>query len=168
MTIYFTIAITLLSILSQEEGIASTGHLFLPSCTSHLFMGSDGGSQTKLASLFEEWVKGLFSIPLSLPWTRFGKSLRCRQKLLQYIEEIVLQRQQQQNLGEDALGILLQARDEDGNALPLDELKDQILLLLFAGHETLTSAIASFCLLVTQNPNVLTRAREEQKQFSAL
>ncbi|WP_287288936.1 MULTISPECIES: hypothetical protein [Okeania] len=33
MTIYFTIAITLLSILSQEEGIASTGHLFLPSCT---------------------------------------------------------------------------------------------------------------------------------------
>ncbi|WP_353769821.1 cytochrome P450 [Okeania sp. SIO1F9] len=41
-----------------------------------------------------------------------------------------------------------------------------MLLLLFAGHETLTSAIASFCLLVTQNPNVLTRAREEQKQFS--
>ncbi|WP_287323295.1 hypothetical protein, partial [Okeania sp. SIO1H4] len=34
LTIYFTIAITLLSILSQEEGIASTGHLFLPSCTS--------------------------------------------------------------------------------------------------------------------------------------
>lgn len=134
---------------------------------SRLFMGSDGGSQTKLASLFEEWVKGLFSIPVSLPWTKFGKSLRCRQKLLQHIEEIVLQRQQQQNLGEDALGILLQARDEDGNALPLDELKDQILLLLFAGHETLTSAIASFCLLVTQNPNVLTRIREEQKQFSS-
>ncbi len=134
---------------------------------SRLFMGSDGGSQTKLASLFEGLVKGLFSIPLSLPWTRFGKALRCRQKLLQYIEEIVLRRQQEANFGEDALGILLQARDEEGNGLPLDELKDQILLLLFAGHETLTSAIASFCLLITQHPDVLTRAREEQKQFSS-
>ena len=64
-----------------------------------LFMGSDDSSQKKLVSLFEKWVKGLFSIPISLPWTRFGKSLRCRQKLLQHIEEIVLQRQQQQNFG---------------------------------------------------------------------
>jgi len=116
---------------------------------SCLFMGSDGGSQTKLASLFEEWVKGLFSIPISLPWTRFGKSLRCRQKLLLHIEKIILQRQQEENFGEDALGILLQAKDEDGNGLPLDELKDQILSLLFAGHETLTSAICSATLART-------------------
>ena len=135
---------------------------------SLLFMGSDDSSQTKLVSLFEEWVKGLFSIPLSLPWTRFGKSLRCRQKLLQHIEEIILQRQQQQNLGEDALGILLQAQDKEVNGLSLDELKDQILLLLFAGHETLTSAIASFCLLTSQHLDVLTRLRQEQKQFSAI
>ena len=133
-----------------------------------LFMGSDDSSQKKLASLFEEWVKGLFSIPISLPWTRFGKSLRCRQKLLQHIEEIVLQRQQQQNGGEDVLGMLLQGQDEQGDSLPLNELKDQILLLLFAGHETLTSAIASFCLLTSQNLDVLIRLRQEQKQFSII
>lgn len=108
---------------------------------SRLFVGSDGGSETKLAGLFEEWVQGLFTIPLSLPWTKFGKALRCRQQLLKCIEKIAIGRQKQENLGEDALGILLQARDESGNGLPLDELKDQILLLLFAGHETLTSAI---------------------------
>ncbi|MGB3509768.1 MAG: cytochrome P450 [Microcoleaceae cyanobacterium] len=129
-------------------------------------MSNDGGSETKLAILFEKLVKGLFTIPVSLPWTKFGKALHGRQELLKHIEEIVLRRQQQENLGEDTLGILLQARDEEGNALPLDELKDQILLLLFAGHETLTSAIASFCLLITQHPNILSRAREEQKQFS--
>ncbi len=128
-------------------------------------MGSDAGSETKLAILFEEWVKGLFTIPLSLPWTKFGKALRCREELLKHIEEIVLRRQQQKDLGEDALGILLQARDEEGNSLPLDELKDQILLLLFAGQETLTLAIASFCLLISQHPNVLDRPRDEQKAF---
>jgi retinoid hydroxylase len=86
--------------------------------------------------------------------------------LLRYIEEIVLKRKSEGNLGEDALSILLQAKDEKGNSLSLDELKDQVLLLLFAGHETLTSAIASFCLLTAQHPEVFDRLRQEQQQLS--
>ena len=66
----------------------------------------------------------------------------------------------------DALGILLNAKDEDGNSLTLEELKDQILLLLFAGHETLTSAIASFCLLMAQHPDVLEKVKQEQEELN--
>ena len=132
---------------------------------SKLLVGTDGGSQTPLVKLFSDWVEGLFTIPLSLPWTKFGKALRCRQELLKYIEQIVLRRQQEENPGDDALGILLQARDEEGNSLPLEELKDQLLQLLFAGHETLTSSIASFCLLIAQHPEVIAKARQEQQQF---
>lgn len=134
---------------------------------SRLFVGSDGGSETPLLELFENWVGGLFSIALPLPGTKFKKALRCRQELLKEMEKIILRRQQEENPGEDALGILLQARDEDGNSLPLEELKDQILLLLFAGHETLTSAIASFCLLIARHPDIGDRLREEQQQFPA-
>jgi cytochrome P450 len=132
---------------------------------SRLLVGSEGGSETKLVELFENWVAGLFTIALPLPGTKFKKALRYRQQLLAEMEKIILRRQKEDNPGEDALGILLQARDEDGNSLPLEELKDQILLLLFAGHETLTSAIASFCLLMAQHPDVTARAREEQQQF---
>lgn len=57
------------------------------------------------------------------------------------LEEIVRQRQQSDDLGNDALSLLIQAKDEDGNGLSIDELKDQGLLLLFAGHEKLTSAL---------------------------
>ncbi|WP_263975692.1 cytochrome P450 [Leptolyngbya sp. 7M] len=60
----------------------------------------------------------------------------------------------------------MQARDENGQGLSIAELKDQILLLLFAGHETLTSAVASFCLLVAQHPDVMAKLRDEQQQFS--
>lgn len=63
------------------------------------------------------------------------------------------------------MGLLLQATDEDGERLSVDELKDQILTLLFAGHETLTSAVASFCQLVAQHPQVLKLAREEQQKL---
>ena len=131
-----------------------------------LLLSSDGGSQTPLGELFEDWCAGLFTLPIPLPWTKFGKALSCRRELLKHIETIVLQRQQADNPGEDALGILIQAKDEEGNSLSLEELKDQVLLLLFAGHETLTSAIASFCLLTAQHPDVLQRLREEQKQLN--
>jgi cytochrome P450 len=133
---------------------------------SSLFLSKDGGSQTPLGELFEDWCAGLFTIPIPLPWTKFGKALRCRQELLKHIEKIVLQRQQTNNPGEDALGLLIQAKDDEGNSLSLEELKDQVLLLLFAGHETLTSAIASFCLLTAQYPEVLQRLQEEQQQLS--
>jgi retinoid hydroxylase len=133
---------------------------------SSLLVGTEGGSQMPFGKLFKDWGDGLFSIPLPLPWTKFGKALRSRRLLLNYIEQIVRQRQQSQVFGSDTLGILLQAKDEDGNGLSLAELKDQILMLLFAGHETLTSAIASFCLLLAQHPQVMARARDEQKQFS--
>ncbi|WP_229423997.1 cytochrome P450 [Moorena producens] len=134
---------------------------------STLLMGTDAGSQTPLAQLFKNFSEGLFTMPISLPWTKFGKALRARQGLLSHIETIVRQRQQQKNSGEqDALGLFLQARDDEGNSLSLDEIKDHVLLLLWAGYDTLTSAIASFCLLTAQHPDVLAHLRAEQQQFS--
>ena len=133
---------------------------------SNLFVSTDGGSDSQVGHYFEVWCAGLFTIPIALPWNKFGKALQARRKLLDNLEQIVLQRQQADNPGEDALGLLIQAEDEEGNSLSLEELKDQVLLLLFAGHETLTSAIASFCLLTAQHPDVMQRLREEQDRLN--
>lgn len=130
-----------------------------------LIVGIASGSQTHFGEWFEIWVQGLFSLPLPLPGTKFSRALRSRKLLLAEIEQIVRQRQQQEDPGQDCLGILVKARDEEGNGLSVDELKDQILTLLFAGHETLTSAIASFCLFTAQHPPVLERIRAEQESF---
>jgi len=132
-----------------------------------LLVGTDSGSDSHFGELFEQWCNGLFTIPLRLPWTKFSRALRCREQLLAKIEEIVESRQQQPDSSEDALGILLQARDESGNRLSLQELKDQVLLLLFAGHETLTSALASMCLLLAQHPEVVATIRAEQQQLAS-
>ncbi|MEL6440338.1 MAG: cytochrome P450 [Cyanobacteria bacterium J06621_8] len=132
---------------------------------SNLFLSADDGSQTAVGHYFEAWADGLFSIPLNLPWTKFGKALKARRKLLENLEQVIIKRQQADDPGTDALGLLIQAKDEAGNSLSLEELKDQILLLLFAGHETLTSAIASFCLLTAQHPQVMQRLREEQESM---
>jgi retinoid hydroxylase len=132
-----------------------------------LLIGKNSATYADIFQWFETWVSGLFSIPLNLPFTAFGKALKARENLLKSLEKIILERQQQPATEQDALGILLQAKDEEGNSLSLAELKDQILVLLFAGHETLTSAIASFCLLVAQHPEVLAKLRSEQEQITA-
>jgi cytochrome P450 len=131
---------------------------------STLLIGTETGSQTSLSNLFKDWCDGLFTIPISLPWTKFGRALRCRKELLAEIERIVLHRQTEQELGQDALSLMLQARDEEGNGFSLPELKDQVLLLLFAGHETLNSALGSFCLSLAEYPEVREKLRAEIKQ----
>ncbi|MEP6515947.1 cytochrome P450 [Microcoleus vaginatus] len=132
-----------------------------------LLVGIDNGSGTALGHNFETWGNGLFSIPLDVPWTKFGKAKNSRNLLLAELEKIIRDRQQGTPSGKDALSFLISGRDEEGNSLSLDELKDQVLVLLFAGHGTLTSAIASFCLLLAQNPDVMAKVRAEQQQFPA-
>jgi cytochrome P450 len=130
-----------------------------------LLVGLDHGSDTPLGHFFETWCEGLFSIPISLPWTRFGRAKQSRAYLLREIEHTITDRQAHPQDVPDALNLLIQATDEGGQRLSLTELQDQILLLLFAGHETLTSAIASYCLLLTQNPSVWEKLRSEQQAY---
>jgi cytochrome P450 len=132
-----------------------------------LLVGIDNGSETALGHNFETWCRGLFSISLDLPWTHFGKAKKSRKLLLAELEKIIRDRQLGTPSDKDALSLLISGRDEEGNSLSLEELKDQVLLLLFAGHETLTSAISSFCLLLAQNPDVMAKVRAEQQQFPA-
>jgi cytochrome P450 len=132
-----------------------------------LLVGLDNGAKTRLGQHYKTWSAGLFSIPLNLPWTAFGKAFRSREQLLLEIEQLIRDRQAQTTppANQDALDLLLAARDDDGAGLTLEELKDQVLTLLFAGHETLTAALAALCLLLAQQPQALTRARQEQAEL---
>jgi retinoid hydroxylase len=131
---------------------------------SVLLIGSAPGAETtELSRLFTELTNGLFTLPLNWSYTTYGRAIAARDKLLAHIETVVLARQQQPT--QDALGLLVQSQDEDGNRLSVDELKVQALLLLFAGHETTTSLIASLCLALAQHPEILTQARAEQVQI---
>lgn len=132
-----------------------------------LLIGLDHAAQTSLGHQYEVWCQGLFSTPVNLPFTPFGKAVRSRTKLLAEIEILIRSRQAQsaRTSADDALNLMLAAKDEDGQGLSIQELKNQVLLLLFAGHETLTSALASMCLLLAQHPQILAAARAEQAQF---
>ncbi len=62
---------------------------------------------------------------------------------------------------EDILALLMAARFEDGSAMEDRELRDQLLTLLLAGHETTATALAWTFDLLLSNPAALARLTEE-------
>ncbi len=64
---------------------------------------------------------------------------------------------------DDILSLLLSARDEDGNALTDAELRDELMTLVLAGHETTATALAWTIERLVRTPRVLARLREEQE-----
>jgi cytochrome P450 len=55
---------------------------------------------------------------------------------------------------EDLLGTLLQARYEDGSPMPTQQLRDEVMTLLLAGHETTAVSLSWIWLLLAQHPDV--------------
>ena len=128
---------------------------------STLLLGCEPGEQTqRLSQLFATLASGFVALPVNLPGTRFNRALRAREALLRHIETAV--RARQNNPTRDALSLLIQSRDEDGSSLTLAELNEQALLLLFAGHETTTSMLTSFCMALAQHPEIREKMRAEQ------
>ena len=61
----------------------------------------------------------------------------------------------------DVLSLLLQARHEDGSEMSDQELRDELMTLLVAGHETGATALAWALEALTRHPEALGRLREE-------
>lgn len=76
--------------------------------------------------------------PLS-PWGRF---LRQKQQIDQLIYEEIRERREQGDLsGADILSLLMSASDPSGQPMTDEELRDELMTLLVAGHETTASSL---------------------------
>ncbi len=72
-------------------------------------------------------------------------------------------RREQEDLAErnDILSLLLQARDEDGQAMTDSELRDELVTLLLAGHETTATSVAWAIERLVRHPEKLRRLQAE-------
>ena len=88
------------------------------------------------------------------PWGRF---VRLRADVYAMVEGEIAQRRQAHDLESrvDMMSTLIQARDEDGNGLDDLELRDELMTMLFAGHETSATALAWAFDLLVHHPQAL-------------
>ncbi|MGZ4135295.1 MAG: cytochrome P450, partial [Tumebacillaceae bacterium] len=61
----------------------------------------------------------------------------------------------------DLLSLLLETRDENGQPIPDREIRDQILTILIAGHETTANALSWVWYLLSQHPEVQAQFHHE-------
>ena len=93
------------------------------------------------------------------PWAKFEGKLRAADELL-YAEIAEHRRREDLAEREDMLSLLMQARFEDGSEMSDEDLRDQLMTLLLAGHETTATALAWTFDLLLRHPRELARLRE--------
>jgi cytochrome P450 len=97
------------------------------------------------------------------PLTPWARMLAARRRL----DEIVLgeiERCRRGAGGRGVLSILVEAEDEDGSRFSDDEVRDQLVTLMFAGHDTSSSATAFLLYELARHPEVLARIHDEQER----
>lgn len=93
------------------------------------------------------------------PWSRF---LRLREEADQAIfAEIARRRESGVDGRTDVFSLLLEARREDGSPLTDRELRDELMTLLVAGHETTATSLAWCFDLLLHNPEKLAKLRAD-------
>ncbi|MDW5592825.1 cytochrome P450 [Conexibacter stalactiti] len=96
------------------------------------------------------------------PWGRVKRLMAPVDRMV--YEEIAARRAEAAAGGEphdDILSLLLEARDEQGEPLTDLELRDELMTLLLAGHETTATALAWTLERITRHPHVLARLQDE-------
>lgn len=96
------------------------------------------------------------------PWAKF---LRKREALYDRVRELIVKRRAQMSAGEepgdDILTMLLESRYEDGESMSDEALRDELLTLLVAGHETTSVSLAWAMYWLHRNPDALAKLRAE-------
>lgn len=96
------------------------------------------------------------------PWRRF---VARRAAFDAFVADLLAARRRGDGSGDDMVTMLLDVRDESGAPLDDSEIRDLLLILLIAGHETTAIAIAWGVYWLLREPRVLARLRDELDAF---
>jgi len=91
----------------------------------------------------------------------FASFVRLQEDADELIFELIEERRREQRDGADVLAMLLDAHHEDGSPMSEQELRDELMTLLVAGHETTASALAWAFERLPRHRDVLERLVDE-------
>lgn len=100
-------------------------------------------------------------LPLWVPTRANRERKKAMDELYAVVDEIIAERRRSGHPQHDLLALLLEARDESGSGFTHQELREEIITLLLAGHETTALHIAYTLLLLSWNPDATARLKQE-------
>jgi cytochrome P450 len=148
---------------------AWTRHLALRVAMRALFGLDPDGPQARAidaAGLFEEalsfYATDYFLRVLRGPRTPWARLQQAAGRLDTLIYSEISRRRSTGERGRDILSLLLDASDEDGSTLSDLQIRDEVMTLMFAGHDTTTSTVSFMFYELAHNPHIADRLVAEQ------
>jgi cytochrome P450 len=130
--------------------------------------GEVGEVGEALGFLLGESRKDLYRVfprPLWLPTPAQRRVRRARRLLDRVVYRIIARRRAAPEAGDDLLSLLVHARDEEtGEAMSDRQLRDEVMTIFLAGHETTANALAWTWLLLARFPEARRRLAAELEQ----
>lgn len=139
-----------------------------------LFMSiTDPQLIARLADHFQVFHKGLISLPLDFPGTRFHRARRAADSIREELRALVRQRRTELEKklarpSQDIMSYLLANGDENGKLMPEAEIINNMLNFLFAGHDTSSSTLMLLLKHLAELPHVLDKILAGNHVFTSI
>ncbi|KAL6009660.1 hypothetical protein ACLOJK_000089 [Asimina triloba] len=157
----------------RTVNVLDEASMFTLKVIGNMMMGIEpwGEEQEKFRANFKIISSAFASLPVNLPGFAFHNGIKARNQMYSMIDSAILQRRRHEQYKSDFLGLLVRKHsddlrrendaDDNDDKLSDSQLKDNILTLLIAGHDTTTAALTWLIKFVEENPVVLQKLREE-------
>lgn len=128
-----------------------------------VFFGIDdlGDDAKKLNQAFidvaEKGMMGL--LKKRIPGLKFHAGMKAKEYMDGYISRLIPERRAGDGI--DFMSYVVKEKDETGNYFPDLDLTEHLTFLMFAAHDTTTSALSHLIMLLGQNPEWQDKLREE-------
>ncbi|EEF42996.1 cytochrome P450, putative [Ricinus communis] len=156
----------------EEVKVHPAARIFTFELACNLFASIDDPAQiSKLAALFTVFKEGLFDFPINMPGKRFYSFMKAASAIKEDLKLIARERKEALDKKlvsptQDLLSLLLVTADTSGRFLSETEIVDNILALLFAGHDTSRSARTLLMKCLGELPEVYAKVLKEQTEIA--
>nr|XP_043620050.1 taxadiene 5-alpha hydroxylase-like [Erigeron canadensis] len=133
-----------------------------------------GPKRDRCLPLFQDLIKSMLGIPVNLPFTKFGRGLKARKKLVTMLEDLINEKRealkeqkQQANPHKDLIASLLQSKNDDSSTMMSDEeIIDNIMVVMGAGYDTTSILLTLLMRLLANDESIYSKISEEQEEIS--
>ncbi len=161
-------------VASWEDGQTLDAHYEMMKVTLRIvgqtLLGTDvtgesdavGSAVSRIVEDVNERVNALVDLPPPFPSRRNRLFRQSMEVLDRIVLEMIEARRSAGVSGDDLLGMLMDARDADTGAAMSDaQLRDEVMTIFLAGHETTANALTWTLYLLSKYPGVARRVRAE-------
>lgn len=135
--------------------------------------GAEGARLQSLETLIPRWTALGRTLSLAPeirrnfgPWSPWPRFTKLRERIDAVLDELIAAAKSDDALPEraDVLALMVQATHEDGTPMTNAEIRDELVTMLVAGHETTANTLAWAVERLRRHPDVVARLVEEVEQ----